>query len=77
MKTVTVRDLRNRFAHVAAWIEEGQPVEITRSGKLFARLVPAKPAKRRELKPDIIARLKKKLGRPRLFRQRSCCHARG
>jgi len=26
MKTATVRDLRNHFADVAKWIEEGEPV---------------------------------------------------
>ena len=59
MKRATVRDLRNRFPRVAAWIEEGEPVEITRAGKVFARLLPATPAKRRKLaKPDIMAQLK-------------------
>ena len=59
MKTATVRDLRNRFPRVAAWIAEGEPVEITKAGKLFARLVPPTPAKKSKLvKPDIMARLK-------------------
>jgi prevent-host-death family protein len=63
MKTATVRDLRNRFARVAAWISEGEPVEITKSGRLFARLVPAAPKKTREIvKPDIMARLKQTWG---------------
>ena len=63
MKTATVRDLRNRFPHVAAWITEGEPVEITKAGKPFARLVPAAPEKPRKLvKPDIMARLKKTWG---------------
>ena len=44
MKTATVRDLRNHFADVARWIEEGEPVSITRNGKTFATLSPAKPA---------------------------------
>jgi antitoxin (DNA-binding transcriptional repressor) of toxin-antitoxin stability system len=58
MKTATVRDLRNRFPLVAAWIEQGQHVEITRAGKVFARLVPAPPSKPRRFKmPDIMARL--------------------
>ena len=59
MKTATVRDLRNRFPRVAAWIEEGEPVEITKAGKIFARLVPVasqRPSK--PVKPDIMARLK-------------------
>ena len=63
MKTATVRDLRNRFPRVAAWIDEGEPVEITKAGKLFARLVPPAPVNARKLvKPDIMARLKKTWG---------------
>jgi antitoxin (DNA-binding transcriptional repressor) of toxin-antitoxin stability system len=59
MKTATVRDLRNHFPRVAAWIAEGEPVDITRAGKVFARLVPAASAPRRPpVKPDILARLK-------------------
>ena len=63
MKTATVRDLRNRFSRVAAWIAEGEPVEITKAGKLFARLMPPAPVKTPNLvKPDIMARLKKTWG---------------
>ena len=63
MKTATIRDLRNRFPLVAAWIAEGEPVEITRAGKPFARLVPATPEKPRRFKmPDIRARLAQTFG---------------
>jgi antitoxin (DNA-binding transcriptional repressor) of toxin-antitoxin stability system len=63
MRTATVRDLRNRFPRVAAWIAEGEAVEITRGGKLFARLVPPAPAKNGTLvKPDIMAQLKETWG---------------
>ena len=63
MKTATVRDLRNHFPRVAAWIAEGQSVEITKSGKAFARLVPPMPVKKNKLvKPDIMARLKETWG---------------
>lgn len=63
MKTATVRDLRNRFPRVAAWIEQGEPVEITRAGKPFARLVPSAPTKPRRFKmPDIRARLDRTFG---------------
>jgi len=63
MKTATVRDLRNRFPRVAAWIDEGEPVEITKAGKPFARLMPVKSEKPGKLvKPDIMARLKKTWG---------------
>ena len=63
MKTATVRDLRNHFPRVAAWIAEGEPVEITKAGKTFARLVPATSAKMPKLvKPDIMSRLKQTWG---------------
>ncbi|HEY0456276.1 MAG TPA: prevent-host-death protein [Verrucomicrobiae bacterium] len=63
MKTATVRDLRNQFPKIAAWIEQGQPVEITRSGKVFARLIPTPPTKPRRFKmPDILARLDRTFG---------------
>jgi prevent-host-death family protein len=39
----TVRELRNNFAHVSAWIEAGQEVEITKRGRVVARLVPSAP----------------------------------
>ena len=75
MKTATVRDLRNRFPRVAAWIAEGEPVEITRSGKLFARLVP--PTKTPSLvKPDIMARLKETWG-DRIFSSKEVAEMRG
>ena len=63
IKTATVRDLRNHFPRVAAWIAEGEAVEITKSGKPFARLLPAAPKKPRKLvKPDIMAQLKETWG---------------
>ena len=62
MKTATVRDLRNQFSRVAAWIAEGEPVEITKAGKLFARLMPVTPAKQKLVKPDVMARLKETWG---------------
>lgn len=63
MKTATVRDLRNRFPRVAAWIDEGEPVEITKAGKPFAHLVPVAPEKPRKfVKPDIMAQLKETWG---------------
>jgi len=55
-RTATVRDLRNRFADVAKWIEDGEKVTITRHGAAFATLAPARPAKPR--KPDWKARFK-------------------
>lgn len=63
MRTATIRDLRNEFARVAAWIENGEEVVITKAGKSFARLVPNHPAPTPGLvKPDIMARLRKTWG---------------
>lgn len=63
MKTATVRDLRNSFARLSRWLEAGETVEITRRGKVFARILPAAPKKgRRVQKPDILARLKSDFG---------------
>ena len=63
MKKATVRDLRNHFPRVAAWIEEGQSVEITKSGKVIARLVPATSKTPRKFKmPDIRERLDRTFG---------------
>ncbi len=60
MKTASVRELRNDFARLSAWLENGEPVEITKSGKVFAHLIPATGAGPRKLvKPDILKRLKK------------------
>ena len=44
-RTATVRDLRNRFAAVARWIEDGEQVTITRGGAAFATLAPTPPMK--------------------------------
>jgi len=41
MKTATVRELRNNFAHLAKWIKEGEQITITRNGEDFATLSPA------------------------------------
>lgn len=57
MKTATVRDLRNKFADVARWIEHGEQVSITRNGKSFATLSPAAPEQPRKV--DWAARLKR------------------
>lgn len=58
MKTATVADLRNHFPRVAAWIADGQSVEITRRGRPVAHLVPVseKAAEKKIEWPDFEAR---------------------
>jgi antitoxin (DNA-binding transcriptional repressor) of toxin-antitoxin stability system len=40
MQTLTVRDLRYDFGKVEAWLADGEDIEITKHGKLVARLSP-------------------------------------
>jgi len=70
MKTATVRDLRNHFPRVAAWIAEGQPVDITRAARsLRARARRVRPAARaRQARHPRAA--ESHVGRPRVLRPR-------
>ena len=52
MKTATVADLRNHFRRVSAWIENGEPVEIVKRGRTFARLIPSVKSKAKPTKVD-------------------------
>jgi prevent-host-death family protein len=40
MKTATVRDLRNHYSQLLAWIAAGEEITITQRGKPVARLSP-------------------------------------
>lgn len=40
MKTATVRDLRNHYTNLLAWIGAGEEIVITQRGKAIARLIP-------------------------------------
>lgn len=42
MRTATVRDLRNRYTSLLAWINAGEEIVITQRGKIIARLIPEK-----------------------------------
>ena len=45
MKTATIRELRNHCVSVMKWVEGGEEVNISRRGKVVARLVPVPAAK--------------------------------
>lgn len=47
MKTATVRELRNEYKRVLGWAEAGEEVEISRRGKIIARIVPVQPKSKR------------------------------
>lgn len=40
MKTTSVRELRNNYAKVLQWVSAGQEVQVTRRGKVVAKVVP-------------------------------------
>lgn len=65
MKTATVRELRNEFPRIEAWVHEGESISISKRGKVIATLVPvlgnALPDQR-STKPDIMARLNETWG---------------
>ena len=42
-----MRDLRNRFARIITWIEEGERVKVTSRGRVVATLVPERRKARR------------------------------
>ena len=48
MKTATIRDLRNDFARLSKWLDQGETIEIIKRGKHVADLVP-KSGKRKSL----------------------------
>ena len=65
MKTASVRELRNEFPRIEAWVHEGESVSIRKRGRIIATLVPALatlPAPGVPAKPDIMARLRETWG---------------
>ena len=58
MKTVTVRDLRNNFSKVEAWLGEGEEIRIEKRGKPIGFLsATSNSAKSVKPKVDFMARL--------------------
>ena len=67
MKIATVADLRNNFARVSRWIEDGEKIEIRKRGKHFATLTPPASRKTKNKKlewPDMMGRMKKLFPKP-------------
>jgi antitoxin (DNA-binding transcriptional repressor) of toxin-antitoxin stability system len=64
MKTAALRPLRHDFGRVFAWVEQGEPVEISRRGKIIALLapLPTPKAARPRRRPDFAARLERIYG---------------
>lgn len=65
VKTATVRELRNEFPRIEAWVHEGESINISKRGKVIATLVPALGntfLHPRVPKVDIMARLRETWG---------------
>jgi antitoxin (DNA-binding transcriptional repressor) of toxin-antitoxin stability system len=62
MRTATVRDLRTKFPVLARWIENGEEIEITRRGRVIARLSPPAAGKGKPKKPDMMKQLREIYG---------------
>jgi antitoxin (DNA-binding transcriptional repressor) of toxin-antitoxin stability system len=59
MKTATVRDLRNNFAMLEAWLSDGESICIEKRGTPIAMLTAMQPARGRKVPmPDFAARQK-------------------
>jgi antitoxin (DNA-binding transcriptional repressor) of toxin-antitoxin stability system len=58
MRKASVRDLRYRFAVVEELLRDGQELQVTKRGKMIARLLPVNPAAPVR-RPNFLARLKK------------------
>lgn len=59
MKTAKVADLRNEFASISMWIQNGDTVTITKRGRPFAKLVPVGDERKTPKRLDRMARLKR------------------
>lgn len=58
MKTATVRELRNEFAKLEAWLGEGESVRIEKRGQAIAMLTPMAAEGKPVQMPDFEARRK-------------------
>jgi prevent-host-death family protein len=60
MKTVSIRDAKNRLTELARSVEGGETIIVTRNGRPVLDLVPHKP--RRGLDLEALAQFKKRNG---------------
>jgi prevent-host-death family protein len=60
MKTVSIRDAKNRLTELARTVESGETIVVTRNGRPVLDLVPHKP--HRGLRLEALAEFKKRNG---------------
>ena len=59
MKTATVREVQHGLSSVLSQVQKGQEFEVTKHGRVIARIVPAIRAKGRLRWPDSAGRMKR------------------
>lgn len=64
MRTVSIRDAKNRLTELARTVENGETIVVTRNGRPVLDLVPHKP--HRGLRLDALAEFKKRNGIKRI-----------
>ena len=63
MKSASVREVRNDFGRILAWVASGEEVAITNRRQPVARLLPVRQKRViRKKMPDVTARLRKVFG---------------
>ena len=62
MAKATIRDLRYHFDRVEAQLERGESIEITRRGRVVARLMPPDHSGKPPKRPDFLKRMKETFG---------------
>lgn len=63
MKTATLRELRNDFSKLEAWLGEGEQICIEKRGQPIAMLTPVDAATvKKVIMPDFMARMKRTWG---------------
>jgi prevent-host-death family protein len=65
MKTVSIRDAKNRLTELARTVENGETIVVTRNGVPVLDLVPHKP--RRGLRLEALSEFKKRNGIKRVI----------
>ena len=63
-----MRDIRQNFPRVMAWIADGEQVAITMRRKVVARLVPERPQERRKPTAPDFAAISRKIFGDRTFK---------
>lgn len=69
MRTASVRDIRQNFPRVMAWVADGEQVAVTMRRKVVARLVPERAESGRKASAPDFAAISREIFGNRTFRK--------